>query len=115
MKGLNMMEIVMAMIGVVVVISVLMVRFIYVKEVVGESAPTWMNMFLPAGLVLDAARRRKGIVLTTTLLATIVFVVIVAMLLIFIFMSLQAEAGSSTGGFFYNMFDSIMKGLPMVS
>ena len=111
-KGIMYMEIFTAMIIVLIVVMILFAYWNKTKEGVGESAPSALNGLLGGLVLTDLARRKKGIVLTTTMLATIVFVIIVAMVLIFLYMSLQAEAGSSAGGFFYNMFDSIMKGVP---
>ncbi len=114
MKGIMYMEIFTAMIIVVITIMIAFSYWNQIKGEVGESAPSALEGpgGIMGGFVLaELIRKRKGIVLTTTLLATIIFVVLVVMVLVFVYMSLQAEAGASAGGFFYNMFDSIMKGL----
>ena len=61
---------------------------------------------------VKTAVRRKGIVLSTMMIATIVFVVVVALVLFLLFAGVQANAGSTAGGFFYGAFDAIMRIFP---
>ena len=53
-------------------------------------------------------KKRKGLELSTGLIATIVFVVVVALVLFLLFAGVQANAGSTAGGFFYGTFDDLM-------
>lgn len=89
----------------------------------GQVAQDRMGGVGVTGLVFfgDALRKRynstktnrpKGIVLSTMMIATIVFVVVVSVVLFMIFAGIQANAGNTAGGFFYGVFDAIMRLLP---
>ena len=78
----------------------------------GTSGPFSLQRLL--GLSSIVMTKRKGIVLTTSLLATIIMIVVVAMVLFLLFGSVQAEAGSTSSGFFYGAFDAILRMLPWV-
>lgn len=117
MKGADYMTIITA---VVFAIIVIMLVFAYwnplQKSATKEGSKALDTITVGVGAVflvpfLKRKMAKKGIVVTTNLLVIIVFVTIVIFFLLMIYLSLTAEAGSTSSSFAYGVFDSILRRL----
>ena|SRR3989338_3355115 len=88
--------------------------FLIFKKVEVDVASTGVKSITAVVPTLALFRsRKKGMELTTSLVATIVLVLAVTLMLFLLFASFASDAGSSTGNFFYSIFDAIVRALPL--
>jgi len=99
--------------GLMIIVVTMIAAFAVYELVKHDAKPSGITVqerLYGAGIGLVAfGARKKGIILSTMMIATIVFVVVVALVLFLMFAGIQANAGSTAGGFFYGAFDAIMK------
>lgn len=105
----NAIKIAITIIGMAVVAIALFLIYKKVEADVAATGPTTITAVVPTLVFFHG--RKKGIELTTNLVATIVLVLAVTLMLFLIFASFAADAGSSTGNFFYSVFDAIMRAM----
>ncbi len=103
-------------VSLILVVSISLIIYWKVANEAAAKGPGYTDIvhaipLMAGGLVLG---RKKGIELTVNLVATIVLLLVGALLVFLIFAGIAAESGSSTGNFFYSMFDAIIRSIPLV-
>ena len=113
MKGIySIMQIAVAVIIAAIVAYLMFLMFKRVDPDIVSTGAKQITAVVPT-LVFFMPRHKKGMELTTSLVATIVLVLAVTLMLFLLFASFASDAGSSTGNFFYSIFDAIVRALPL--
>ena len=105
----------LTIISIIIVAYVLFLIFQKISNDASSSGPRDIGAIVPSLALFPFLKsRKKGIELTVNLVATIILVLVVALMLFLLFAGVAAESGSSSGNFFYSIFDSIIRSLPLV-